>query len=211
MFEEVVPHNLRMLAGNHRNNTNSACEVKNVDESQPVAFIFRENKRVNGCRVTKLSVCAKSRWQVGSRMPLTLAHIASQLNCCANCSCAATSNTNGSCKCMVRGMSQVRVHLTKTCNQSSLLLGCKIGFRLISGSDHELSWPGIVSRGVRLKASLTVDVIRLSATEWGFTRCDDNNKSTSASCIQMKLRSLLDSSPHVLRLLDDIHFSRHAI
>ena len=135
VFEKVVPHDLRMLAGNHGNNTKSACEVKNVNEAQLVAFIIRQNKQVNGCRVTKLSVCAKSRWQVGSRMLLTLAHIASQLKCCANCSCAATSDTYGSCKCVVRGMSQIRVHLTKTCNQYSLLLGCEIRFRLISGSD----------------------------------------------------------------------------
>ena len=77
MFEEVVPHDPWMLAGNHGNNTKSACEVKNVNEAQLVAFIIRENKQVNGYRVTKLSVCAKSRWQVGSRMLLTLAHIAS--------------------------------------------------------------------------------------------------------------------------------------
>ena len=72
MFEEVVPHDPRMFAGNHGNNTESACEVKNV--SQLVAFIIRENKQVNGSRVTKLYVCAKSRWQVGSRMLLTLKH-----------------------------------------------------------------------------------------------------------------------------------------
>ena len=123
VFEEVVPHDLRTLAGNHGNNTKSACEVKNVNEAQVVAFIIRENKQVNGCCVTKLAVCAKSRWQVGSRMLLTLAHIASQLKCCANCSCAPTSDTCGSCKCMVRWMSQFRVHLAKICNQSSLLLG----------------------------------------------------------------------------------------
>ena len=110
VFEEVVTHDLWMLAGNHVNNTQSACEVKNVHEAQLVAFIIRENKQVNGWRVTELSVCAKSRWQVGSRMLLTLAHIASQLKFCANCSCAATSDTHGTCKCMVRGMSQVRVH-----------------------------------------------------------------------------------------------------
>ena len=52
VFEEVVPHDLRMLTGNHGNNTNSACEVMNVNEAQLVAFIFRENKQVNGCRVT---------------------------------------------------------------------------------------------------------------------------------------------------------------
>ena len=132
VFEEVVPHDLRMLAGNHGNNTKS---VKNVNEAQLIAFIIRENKQVNGCRVAKLSVCAKSCGQVGSRMLLTLAHIASQLKCCANCSCAATSDTCGSCKCVVRRMSQIGVHLAKTCNQSSLLLGCEIRLKLISGSD----------------------------------------------------------------------------
>ena len=124
-----------MLARNHGNNTKSACEVKNVNEAQLVAFIIRENKQINGCRVTRLSVCAKSCWQVGSRVLLTLAHTAPQLKCCANCRCAATSDTYGSCKCLVRGMSQVRVHLAKTCSQPSLLLGCEIRLRLISGSD----------------------------------------------------------------------------
>ena len=85
VFEEVIPHDLRMLAGDHANNTKSACEVKNVNEAQLVAFIIREKKQVNGCRVTKLPVCGQLR----SRMLLTLAHIASQLKCCANCSCAA--------------------------------------------------------------------------------------------------------------------------
>ena len=33
VFEKVVPHDLRMLAGNHGNNTRSACEVKNVNEA----------------------------------------------------------------------------------------------------------------------------------------------------------------------------------
>ena len=61
MFEEVVPHDLRMLAGNHGNNTKSACEVKNVNEAQLVVFIIRENKQVNGCRVTKLRLCEVSQ------------------------------------------------------------------------------------------------------------------------------------------------------
>ena len=61
VFEEVVPHDFRMLAGNHGNNTKSACEVKNVNEAQLVAFIIRENKQVNGCRVTKLRLCEVSQ------------------------------------------------------------------------------------------------------------------------------------------------------
>ena len=35
---------LRMLAGNHGNNTKSACEVKNVNEAQLVAFSARTNR-----------------------------------------------------------------------------------------------------------------------------------------------------------------------
>ena len=57
VFEKVVPHDLRMLAGNHDNNTKSACEVKNVNEAQLVAFIIRQNKQINGCRVTIFSLC----------------------------------------------------------------------------------------------------------------------------------------------------------
>ena len=45
VFEKVVPHDLRMLAGNHGNNTKSGCEVKNVNEAQLVAFILRENNK----------------------------------------------------------------------------------------------------------------------------------------------------------------------
>ena len=71
VFEKVVPHDLRMLTGK------SACEVKNVNEAQLVAFKICQNKEINGCRVTKFSVCAKSRRQMGSRMLLTLAHVAS--------------------------------------------------------------------------------------------------------------------------------------
>ena len=80
----MVPHDLRMLAWDHGNNTKSACEVKNVYEAQLITFRICENKQVNGCRVTKLSLRAKSCGQVGCRMLLTLAHITSQLNCCAN-------------------------------------------------------------------------------------------------------------------------------
>ena len=65
VFEKVVPHDLRMLAGNHGNNTKNACEVKNVNEAQLVAFIICQNKQVNGCCVTKLSICAKSCRQLG--------------------------------------------------------------------------------------------------------------------------------------------------
>ena len=49
-----------MLAGNHGNNTKSARKVKNVNEAQLVAFIIRQNKQVNGCRVTKFSLCEVS-------------------------------------------------------------------------------------------------------------------------------------------------------
>ena len=77
--KKMVPHDLRMLTGKHGNNTKSAREVKNVNEAQLVAFIICQNKQINGCRVTKFSVCAKSRRQMGSRMLLILAHIASQL------------------------------------------------------------------------------------------------------------------------------------
>ena len=134
MFEEVVPHDLRMLAGDHGNNTKSTRKVKNANEAQLVAFIFCKDKQINGYRVTKLSVRAESCGQMGSWM-LTLAHITSQLECCTNCSCAATSDTYGSCKCVIRRMSQICVHLTKTCNQSSHLLGCEIRLRPVSGSD----------------------------------------------------------------------------
>ena len=58
VFEEVVPHDLRMLAGNHGNNTISAWEVKNGNEAQLVAFKIRENKQVNGCRT--LCLCEVS-------------------------------------------------------------------------------------------------------------------------------------------------------
>ena len=145
-------------------------------EAQLVAFIIHKNKQVNGCRVTKLSVCAKSRRQVVSRLLMTLAHITSQLKCCANCSCAATNDTYGSCKCVIRRMSQIRVHLTKTCNQSSLLLGCEIRFRLISGSDSN-------SRGRKSFTWCPTQSIFDSSRDQtlsnkvGFTCCDDNNKA----------------------------------
>ena len=85
-----------MFAGNHGTNTTSARKVKSVNEAQLVAFIICKNKQINGCRVTELSVRAKSCRQTRCKMLLTLAHIASQLKCCANCSCAATSDTYGS-------------------------------------------------------------------------------------------------------------------
>ena len=156
-----------MLAGNHGNNK-SACEVKNVNEAQLVAFIIRQ-KQINSCRVTKFSVCAKSRRQMVSRMLLTLTHIASQLKRCANCSCAATSDTYGSCKCVVRGMSQICAFDEDLQSIFAPPRLCEIRFRLISGSDSN-------SRGGKrftwcpTQASLTVDVIRLSATKWGLTR-----------------------------------------
>ena len=192
-----------MLAGNHGNNTKSACEVKNVNEAQLVAFIIRQNKQINGCRVTKFSVCAKSRRQMGSRMLLSLTHIASQLMRCANCSCAATSDTYGSCKCVVRGMSQICVHLTKTSNQSSLLLGCEIRFRLISGSDSN-------SRGKKRFTWCPTQGIfdswrdQTFSNKVGFFLLKWQQQGTFASCIQLKLRPLHDSSPHILLLLDDI-------
>ena len=85
--------------------------------------------------------------------------------------------------------------------------GCEIRFRLISGSDSNSCGRETFHVVSDSKHLGTVDVIRLLATKWGFTRCDDN---TSASCIQLKFRPLLDSSPHILFLLDNIHFSCHA-
>ena len=67
--------------------------------SQPKSSSSCPNSRSNGCSVTELSVCAKSCGQM-ARMVLTLAHIASQLQCCANSSCATTSDTFSSCECM---------------------------------------------------------------------------------------------------------------
>ena len=78
LFEKVVPRN-------PGNNTKSACEVKNVNEAQLVAFIIRQNKQVNGCRVTKLSICSKSRRQNGvqdvadSRTPRKAAEVLREL------------------------------------------------------------------------------------------------------------------------------------
>ena len=65
VLEKVVTHDLRMLTGNHGNNTERACKVKNVNEAQLVALIICQNKQINGCRVAKFSVCAKSRRQMG--------------------------------------------------------------------------------------------------------------------------------------------------
>ena len=79
VFEKVAPNDFRMLTGNHGNETKRARKVENDDEDQLVASIICEHKRINGCCVTRLSVCAKSCRHVGSRMMLTLAHIASQL------------------------------------------------------------------------------------------------------------------------------------
>ena len=59
-------------------------------------------------------------------MMLTLVHVAPQLQCCANCGRAASSDTYGSGKRVVRGMAQICVHLAKTCNQPSLLLSGQI-------------------------------------------------------------------------------------
>ena len=53
------------LLGVMANNTKSARKVKNVNEAQLDAFIIRENKQINGCRVSKLSFCATSCGQVG--------------------------------------------------------------------------------------------------------------------------------------------------
>ena len=77
---------------------------------------------------------------------LTLAHIASQLWRCANCSCATSSDTFGSRKCIIRRVTQSCVHLAKSCNQPPLLLGGWFRLRLVSGSSSNsrgrkcLSW-----------------------------------------------------------------------
>ena len=98
VFEKVVHTIFGCLLGIMAT-TPSACEVKNVYEAQLIAFIICQNKQVNGCRVTKLSVCAKSCRQMDSRM----LHIASQLKCCANCSCAlqvrGSKDVPNSCAC----------------------------------------------------------------------------------------------------------------
>ena len=67
------------------------------------AFFFCKHEQIDGCCVTKLSVCAMSCRQAESRMILTLANIASQLQWCANCSRAASSDTYSSGKRMTRG------------------------------------------------------------------------------------------------------------
>ena len=149
-LKKVVPDDFRLFAGNHGNDTESARKVENVYEAQLVASIIRKHEQINGCCVTKLSVCAKSCRQVGSRTMLTLAHIKSLLWCCAKCSCAATSDTYGSGECMVGGVTQICVHLAKTCRQPLLLLlGGQCRLQLVSGSSSNsrgrkcLSWcPG---------------------------------------------------------------------
>ena len=94
VFGKVISHDFRMFVGNHGNNTKSVRKVKNVCEAQLDAIILCKHTQINGCCV---SVCTKSCGQMESRMLLTLAHIASQLSCRANRSCAATSDTYGSC------------------------------------------------------------------------------------------------------------------
>ena len=79
VFVEVVPHDLRMLAGNHGNNTKSACEVKNVNEARLVAFIILENKQVNGCRVTKLSLASGVQDAADSRTHRIAAEVLREL------------------------------------------------------------------------------------------------------------------------------------
>ena len=123
-----------MLAGNHGNNTKSARKVKNVDEAQQVAhdnLQARTNQQLL-CHRT-LCLCEVVRANEVQDVVDT-SHIASQLQCCANCSCAATSDTYGSSKCVIRRMSENCVYLTKACNQSSLLFGGQIRLRVISGS-----------------------------------------------------------------------------
>ena len=102
VFEEVIPDDFRMLAGNGGHDTKSSRKVENIYEAQLVSSIISKHEQIYGCCVAKLSVCAQSCRQVGSRMMLTLAHIASQLQCCANCSRATSSDTHGSGKRMIR-------------------------------------------------------------------------------------------------------------
>ena len=64
VFQEVVPDDFRMLAGNHGNDTISARKVENVCEAQLVTSIIYKHEQIYGCCVTKLSVCAKSCRQV---------------------------------------------------------------------------------------------------------------------------------------------------
>ena len=52
MFKKVIPHDFRMHAGNHGNNTKSTRKVKNVWEAQLATITICENKHINGCRVT---------------------------------------------------------------------------------------------------------------------------------------------------------------
>ena len=173
VFEEVVPDDFRMLAGNYGNDTKSAR--KNDYEAQLVASIIRKHEQINGCCAIKLSVCARACREVGPRMKLTLAHIASQLTAAANCSCTTSSDTYGSGKCMVRRVTQIWVHLAKVRNQLPLFLVGEFRLPLVSGSRIRVA--GNVCRGVRLRAYLTIIVIRLSATRLWFIRCKDNNKA----------------------------------
>ena len=163
MFEEVILYDFRMLAGNHGNDTKSARKVDNVCDAQLVTSIICKHEQICGCRVTKLSVCAKSCWQVGSRMTLTLGHIASQLQSCANCSRATSSDTYGSGKRMVRGMAKFVCAFGE-----ELQSAFGLPRRSVSGSSWSLvrarlRVAGNACRGVQLIAFLTVVVIRVSA------------------------------------------------
>ena len=72
VFEEVIPDDLRILAGNHGNDTKNARKVENVHGAQLVSGGVCKHEQICGCCVTKLSVCM----QMWSRMMLTLAHVA---------------------------------------------------------------------------------------------------------------------------------------
>ena len=70
---------------------------------------------------------------------------------------------------------QIWVHVSKTRNQLPLFLVGVFRLRQVSGSRIRVA--ANVCRGVRLRAYLTVVVIRLSATRWCFIRCTNNNKA----------------------------------
>ena len=115
VFEEVVPDDFRMLDGNHGNDTKKCSQGREgFFEAQLVAIIIYKHEHINGCCVTKPPICAKSCRQVETRMMLTLAHIASQLWRCANCSCATSSDTFGSRKCIIRRVTQSCVQSAST-------------------------------------------------------------------------------------------------
>ena len=76
VFEELIPHDLRMTCWESRQR---ACKIEHVDEAQLVALIICKYEQIDGCCVAdSLSVRSRCR-QVVFRMLLTLAHITSQL------------------------------------------------------------------------------------------------------------------------------------